>query len=110
MINVPVINVFNKCDIADGDDYSSYRFADGECVFISAKTGEGTDSLLAAIENSLPQTRKRVKFLLPFDKGSVAFRIRENGSVYYEEYTPDGILLDCETEISLIEENKDYII
>lgn len=111
VVDVPVINVFNKCDIAENLSDITYPFTGGEnCVRISAKTGEGLDELLTAVENSLPQTRKRVKLLIPFDKGSVAARIRKDGVIHSEEYTAEGLLLDTTADIMLLDEIKEFII
>lgn len=110
-IDVPVINVFNKCDKSHELESRAFFYgADNPCVSISARTGLGIDELLEAIEKALPQTRKRVKLLLPFDKGSIAAQIRSHGIIHSEEYTADGLLLDATAEISLLNKIKDYII
>lgn len=118
-IPVPMIHVFNKCDKINPDDElalypsDSSNFSgehDNLNVRISAKTGEGIDDLLIAIQKALPQTRKRVKLLLPFDKGSLASKIRTEGVVHSEEYTADGLLMEATAEISYLDSIKDYII
>lgn len=110
IIDVPVINVFNKCDIAESTqdiDLASNGLA---VVKISAKTGEGIENLLTEIESALPQTRKRASLLIPFDKGGIISRLRENGTVFSQDYTADGIAVEAEAEISFLETVKDYII
>ncbi|MCM1286052.1 MAG: GTPase HflX [Acetobacter sp.] len=114
-IPVPMINVFNKCDKINPDNDPALYSADtsvyvNPCVRISAKTGEGIDDLLIAVQRVLPQTRKRVKLLLPFDKGSAAAKIRTEGVVHSEEYIPEGLLIDATAEISYLDTIKDYII
>lgn len=120
-VDVPVINVFNKCDKAccfdDVDwryriisDDLSYGAQAIPCVKISAKTGQGIDDLLEAIEKALPQTRKRVNILLPFDKVYLAGKIRKDGVVHSEEYLQQGLFLDCTAEISFLDTVKDYIV
>ena len=111
IVDVPIINVFNKCDIAAAEDGIVFPYADGEkSVRISALTGEGTDELLSAIESSLPQTRRRVKMLFPFDRGSLAAKVRAQSLVHGEEYTADGLVLDVTADISLLLSMKDYIM
>lgn len=111
MLSVPVITVFNKCDLAHGDSAAVFPFADGrESVKISAKTGEGLDELLLAVQNALPHKRARTKLLIPFDKGSLVSRVRENGVVHSEEYTPDGTLLDITLDLELMDIAGEYII
>ncbi|MGN1202193.1 MAG: GTPase HflX, partial [Eubacterium sp.] len=110
VVDVPVINVFNKCDIAKNIEDITFPYSDSFCVKISAKTGEGIDELLQAIEKALPQTRKRVNLLLPFDKVSIAAKIRNDGVIHSEEYAAQGLFLDCTAEISFLETIKDYIV
>ena len=111
IISVPIINVFNKCDIAaELEDKLFFYGANNTCVKISAKTGYGIEELLSAIQNALPQTRKRAKLLIPFDKGSIAARLRENGVVHSEQYTADGLEIEVTADISLLDTIKDYII
>lgn len=111
IISVPVINVFNKCDVAgELEDKTYFYGANNTCVKISAKTGFGVEELLLAIQNALPQTRRRVKMLLPFDKGSVAAKLRQDGVVHSEEYTANGLEIDVTADISFLETIKDYII
>lgn len=103
IIDRPVINVFNKCDIAE-------NLTDISGVKISAKTGEGIEDLLNAIVDALPKTRKRVNLLVPFDRAGVISKIRQEGILHSEEYTADGILVDATAEISFLEAIKDYIV
>ena len=103
----PIINVLNKCDLVPNIlDYDLI----GKSVRISAKTGYGIDELLEQIEKALPQTRRRVRMLIPFDKGSIAGALRENGVVHSQEYTEKGILIEATAAISFLEAVKEYIL
>lgn len=103
----PIINVLNKCDLVPNIlDYDLI----GKSVRISAKTGYGIDELLEQIEKALPQTSRRVRMLIPFDKGSIAGALRENGVVHSQEYTEKGILIEATAEISFLEAVKEYIL
>ena len=86
--DTPIISVLNKCDI---DDTLGLYSESKEYVRISAITGEGMDKLLSAIEDNLPVRVKKVKLLLPFDKGGLASEIRRSCTLVSEEYTADGI-------------------
>lgn len=103
----PIINVLNKCDaVTDRLDFDFFE----NSVKISALTGEGIDNLLEEISRALPKSRRRVKILIPFDKGSLVNLLRENGEVFSEEYTDSGTLMDVSAEISVLGGIKDYII
>src|SRR5699024_8344385 len=87
-----VIPVLNKCDLAP--ELGDIPLIGG-AVRISAKTGEGIDQLLHAVEENLPRRVQRVKLLLPFDKAGIAAEVRKNGTVLSEEYCEDGLLLEA---------------
>ena len=86
----PVITVLNKIDKADADELYGM-----EGVRISAKNGEGFDSLLETIEKSLPVQKARVTLLFPFADIGQSSVVRENGAVLSEEYTGQGLKMDC---------------
>jgi len=109
-IDVPVITVFNKCDITHSPSTIAFPFADAKTsVKISAKTGEWLENLLLSIQEALPQTKKRLKMLIPFSKGSIIADIRQDGVIHSEEYTPDGTLIDATVDIIYLEKNKHNI-
>ena len=104
------ITVFNKCDITHSPSTIAFPFADAKTsVKISAKTGEGLENLLLSIQEALPQTKKRLKMLIPFSKGSIVADIRQDGVIHSEEYTPDGTLIDATVDIIYLEKNKHNI-
>lgn len=95
--DTPIINVLNKCDRISKLEISP----DSEnTVHISAKTGEGIDNLLSAIDKNLPVRIKRVKLLFPFAQAGLSNEIREKATLISETYTAEGI----ETE-AVIDEN-----
>lgn len=103
--SIPIIPVFNKCDLAKEEDT---LFIDSSGVCISALKKEGLELLLEKISQSLPKTRHRTKVLIPFNDVSKAAKLRENGTVHSEKYTEKGIILDITAEIALLEQMKDY--
>ena len=58
-----------------------------------------------AIINALPETAKRGKFLIPFDKTGLVNKIMEDGKVFSQEYTAEGIELDA-----LVAKDKLYLV
>jgi GTP-binding protein HflX len=89
---IPVVTVFNKCDKVP---YINELDTSGEAVKISAKNGTGIDSLLAAIQKALPENSVRCRLLLPFDKAGLVNTIRQEGRIFSENYTAEGIVLDA---------------
>ena len=101
----PIINVLNKSDKACNSDFDFYE----NTVKISALTGEGIDLLLSAVEKALPQNKRRIKVLLPFDKLKLATIVRQ-GVIHSEEYLDNGLLLDATVEIQYLKDLNDYIV
>ena len=87
----PVITVFNKSDVADAT-IPMPPVENG--VYISAKTGKNVDKMLAMIKQLLPETKMKLKVLIPYDKGSMLSRIYDNAVVKGEEHTAEGTVLD----------------
>lgn len=100
---IPVINVLNKCDLLKNNIPESK-----DTVKICAKTGEGFDRMLRAISENLPESSKRISLLLPYDKGGLTAKIRENGKVFSEEYTESGIKVDALADITVLKELEPY--
>lgn len=102
----PIITALNKCDVS-GDDATIPLL--GNTVRISAKNGDGLSELLLMTQKLLPPTRKRIKLLLPFNKGALASQLRKDGVIHSEEYTAQGLLLDVTADVRMLEECKEYI-
>lgn len=103
----PVISVLNKSDLVPEIDLVPMI---GTGVRISAKTGEGIDRLLQAIEDNLPVKSSKVTLLLPFAKTGIAATLRKEGTVLEEEYTEDGLKLTVQLNHILLEQVKEYLI
>lgn len=88
----PVVTVFNKMDRVTGGTQLRDIRADA-AVRISARTGEGTQELLAAIDGILRRQHVYMERLLPYDRSALAARIRQEGEVISEEYGEGGIAL-----------------
>ena len=103
--DIPKINVLNKSDAALEPDTV---FEDDSTVMISALHHGGFDKLLEMIARKLPETARRMKLLVPYDKTSFIGRIRLEGKIFSEEYTVDGTLVDALIDQKLICEAKKY--
>ena len=62
-------------------------------VFISAKTGEGTDELLVHVEDLLNSGMIEIEKKLRFDQAGLIQKLRTQGQLISEEYTETGILV-----------------
>ena len=88
----PTLFVFNKCDKTDTRLIGTKS---EDTVFISAKTGEGTEELVALMERTVSARKKRLKFLIPHDKSGLLNILYSNSGSNVEsaEYTERGTAL-----------------
>lgn len=84
------IMVYNKMDIASEKplDVSS-----SDAVYVSAKTGENMDVLIAKIKEKIFGGRVYAKLLIPYDKGAITSYLCENAEIISMEHTAEGTLL-----------------
>lgn len=102
---IPQINVMNKADIGCTDTI----FEDDTTVLISARQQTGFDRLLECIMKNLPETAKRMKLLIPYDKTAFINKIRTDGKIFSEEYTETGTLIDALVDVKFIKEAEGYL-
>ena len=87
---LPEIVAFNKSDLADDDRRMLLRGLEPTGVFVSARTGEGIDELIARIAEMLPAPEVEVTLLVPYDRGEVISRLHVSGRVLATEYEEGG--------------------
>ena len=105
--DIPHIYVLNKCDKGES---AIYIPSDLKSVKISALNKTGFDDLLKLITESLPETAKQMKLLIPYSQTALTGRIRENGKVISEEFTAEGTLIEALVDIKLWKTCEEYII
>ncbi len=85
--------VINKADMADPITLARLRQRELHSVICSAKTGEGIEDVLAAIEGDLPRPDVDVRLLLPYSRGDLLSRIHDHGEVLTLDHTGEGTLV-----------------
>lgn len=101
---IPMLNVLNKCDLIE----EPLPICTGDCVMVSAKTGEGIDEMLGKISKMLAPTQIRMKLLIPYSEGALLGEVRSLGRVFSEEYTPEGTLADALVDIKILSKAEKY--
>ncbi|MBO4915719.1 MAG: GTPase HflX [Oscillospiraceae bacterium] len=87
----PSLTVFNKCDV-----YTGETLPRGENVVrISAKTGEGVDTLIEAIRAVLERGNRRAVLRLPYARGGLLEELHRSGEVLRVDYTDDCIEVEA---------------
>ena len=89
-----IITLFNKCDRVTGDEVLQDFRAD-KTLRISAKTGQGLDTLKEVFEDLLRDGKVLLKHTFPYEKAGEIQKIRKYGELLKEEYTPDGIYVEA---------------
>ena len=101
---IPCIRVYNKSDLFYGD----IRPHGERAVNLSARTGEGLDELLRAIDAELDKGTRRVTIHLPYDKGGLLDMLYREAKVESVEYGETiDIVATCVPRV--IGQVKDYI-
>jgi len=104
--DTPRLEVYNKCDLLTAD----IRQRGESIVEISAKTGQGVETLLAKIEESLSSSEKKVTLRLPYDKAGLVETIHRDGIVKDTRYLEEYIELDAVVNPGLYGKLKGFIM
>lgn len=91
---LPLVNVLNKIDRLEDPDSACAALCDvSDSVAVSALTGRGLGALLGKVEEVLESEMRRIKVLLPFDRGDLVSLIHERGLVLKETHQEGGTLI-----------------
>ncbi len=106
---LPVLYVFNKCDIGIRDVSPSSDGAKRERVFISAKTGEGLSELSEKLEKLAHGGKKQLTFVFPHSDISKKNILYKNATVLSEEYGEEGVTVVAVADEKTAGQLKNYI-
>ena len=111
----PTLFAFNKCDAVNDTDalYQLKRIAsdyNGETVFISAKTGEGLEDFLCALEKLLRGGKKQISIMIPQSKAGLISTLYSKGENVEVDYRADGIYATLVADEKLQGQLGEYIV
>ena len=98
---IPEIIAINKADIAPPEKLMQLLREEANSFAFSARTGFGIETLVAAIETSLPRPRVEIKAIIPFSRGDLVSAIHERGEIFSEDYLPEGTSIHALVDGSL---------
>jgi len=107
--DIPEIVVFNKSDLADDDQRLLIRGLEPTGVFVSARTGEGIEELLARIAEVLPAPEVELTLLVPYDRGEVISRLHVQGRVLSTDYREDGTLVKALVHPARVSDLQEFV-
>jgi GTP-binding protein HflX len=90
---IPELVVFNKSDLVSDDDRLVLRGLSPQAIFVSARSGEGIDAVLTAVETMLPRPEIRLDLLIPYDRGDLIPILHGQGKVLALDYAETGTLV-----------------
>ena len=85
-----MVTVFNKTDRGSHGQLPRDLHADHQ-VRISARTGEGLDTLVSLLESILRNRNVYLEQVFPYQEAGRIQQIRKYGELLSEEYREDGI-------------------
>ena len=98
---IPEIIAINKADIAPPEKLMQLLREEQNSFAFSARTGFGIETLVSAIESSLPRPRIEVRAVIPFSRGDLVSAIHERGEIFSEDYLPEGTSIHAMVDGSL---------
>ena len=105
---VPELVVINKADTADPMVIARLLAREPHSVVVSAKTGEGIDEALKAIEAELPRPGVQFEALVPYERGDLLNRLHQEGEIESLDHTGDGTLVRGRANADLASEMAAY--
>ena len=105
--SAPYIVAVNKSDMLDEDARALYP---AECVFISAKTGAGTDDLKRRISEMFRANRTECSLLVPYSRLKEYSKLKNYVTERSVDYTDDGVLAVCSVENERLALFSDWIV
>lgn len=90
---IPRILVFNKCDLVDEAECGTLAARYPDAVLVSARTGEGTDDLIRAIERAATASELTMEVVVPYSRGDITSLAHGKCTVVAESYDERGTIM-----------------
>ncbi len=107
-VKVPEIVVINKADEADPLVLKSLLAREPHSVVVSARTGEGIDELLSAIEADLPVPEVLVDAVVPYSRGDLVNQVHLHGDIEVLDHEAEGTHVVARVHAQLAHELAPY--
>jgi GTP-binding protein HflX len=91
--NTPKVLVLNQMDKLEEDDAAALRRRHPDAVFMSARTGVGTDELMERISYEAARGSATLTVLIPYTRGDLVQLAHERAHVVSERHTGEGTQL-----------------
>lgn len=109
-IGIPEQIVFNKIDVADPTAVARLRTLHPDALFISARTGEGVDLLLGAVEERLRSTTTLLHLDVPYTRADIIAAAHRLGEVVAEKHDDDSTILDVRLPARHLAQFQEFLV
>lgn len=103
--DIPQIVVYNKVDKCQLEQLPRRH---GNQIYMSASQNIGLEDLITVIKETVYADREEVRFLIPYEMGSVTSYFMENSTVLEQEYREEGVWLHVSCHRNDAERYKAY--
>lgn len=107
-LSVPELIVVNKADVADEVTLARLLQRERNAIVVSAKTGDGIERLLDAIEAALPGPSIEVRALVPYTRGDLVSRVMRDGLLLEHEHREEGTWVHAKVDDELASDLAGY--
>lgn len=107
--DIPEIVVFNKADLIDGGLTLQLRGLQPDALFVSSKTGEGIDLLMARIDGLLPHPSIPLHLVVPYDRGDIVALLHASAIVQSVDYVENATELSVLVEPSQVKQFQEFL-
>ena len=89
----PVVNVFNKVDLADPVEKRAAKHSVPDALLVSARTGAGIEALEERCREMIAHGLGTVRLLVPHDRYDIVAKLHALGHVQTQEHSDLGVLV-----------------
>ena len=111
--DIPTVTVFNKIDVVADDDSGELehmRELYEDALFVSAKTGQGIDTLSSRLSREIESRYKQISVCIPYDMGRYVTIAHEQGTILAQRYEEDGIYMGLRLNAALAQQFQRFEI
>lgn len=106
-----IITVFNKVDCPiDLDQLQTLRLVHPNSCFVSARTGQGIESLIERIEEMISDELHAMNLLIPHSRYDLISRLHRIGCVRNQTTKDEGVLIQGHVPPDLFDEVQEFVV
>ena len=101
-LDIPRVEVFNKCDLLDGEALACIRESNPQGCFISALTGFGIDELIDTLVDRPDDDERLFTVFVPYDRGDLLACAHKRCQIFEEKHEETGTRLTMRVPVECV--------